>query len=69
MKRVVAGSVTDSGNDPYLLESFDTANDAMIRYGALNVDSRPMMITAPDGKVLVLSLRKPEAGRRRAAGH
>ena len=69
LHRVVAGSYTDDGSDPYQVETFDGASIATARLGAIDTDHRPMMFTAPDGMFLVLSLKHAPLPRQRSADH
>lgn len=69
LQRVVAGSYTDDGSDPYQVETFDGASIATARFGAIENDHRPMMFTAPDGTFLVLSLKHAPLPRQRSADH
>ncbi len=68
VRRVASGSFSDNGNDPYRLEQFDGFDTAAIRFSAIGADFKPVIMTAPDGKVLVMALRTPEP-RRRAVAH
>jgi len=68
VRRVASGSFSDSGNDPFRLEQFDGFDSAAFRFSGLTADFKPMIMTAPDGKVLVMSLRAPEP-KRRAVAH
>jgi hypothetical protein len=65
--RLAVGAAIESG-DPFSLEQFDGMTNAVQRFTALSTDHKPMLMTAPDGQVLVMSLRQPEP-RRRAAAH
>jgi hypothetical protein len=67
VRRFAAGAAIDSG-DTFRIEQFDGMADAVQRFTALTPDHRPMLMTAPDGQVLVMALRQPEP-RRRAAAH
>jgi len=67
VRRFSAGAAIDSG-DPFRVEQFDGMTDAVQRFSALKADYKPMLMTAPDGQILVIGLRQPEP-RRRAAGH
>jgi hypothetical protein len=67
VRRVAAGGFIDNVGDPFQLEQFDGMTNAVARYSELATDHRPMLLTAPDGQVLVLALKEPEAKRRSAA--
>jgi hypothetical protein len=58
MRRVVSGTYTDDGSDPYQLEQFDGISVATARLASIASDHRPMIITAPDGMFLVASLKQ-----------
>lgn len=65
MRRVVSGTYTDDGSDPYQLEQFDGISVATARLAAIATDHHPMIITAPDGVFLVASLRQAPAPKQR----
>lgn len=68
LRQVTSGSYTD--NSPFQVEAFDGVAEAGARYAALTSDFKPHMMSSPDGKILIISLRQPENDvRRRAAGH
>ncbi len=67
VRRLAIGGAIDSGDDPYQIQQFERIDDAMTHYTAVTHDRRPMILTAPDGQILVISLKQPEV-RRRAAG-
>lgn len=64
--QIVAGSASEPLDDPYRLEAFDGFFAAAARFGALDNTMRPQIMTAPDGKLLVLSLRDPLPLKKRA---
>jgi hypothetical protein len=68
VRRFAAGAAIDAGDDPFQLQQFERMDGAMVQYGAMTRDRRPMLLAAPDGQILVISLKQPEA-RRRAAAH
>jgi hypothetical protein len=69
LQRVVAGSYTDDGSDPYQVEQFDGISVATARVASIADDHRPMIMTAPDGAFLVLSLKRAPDPRTRTVGH
>jgi hypothetical protein len=69
LQRVVAGGYIDDGSDPYQVETFDGVALATARMGAIDNDHRPMIMTAPDGAFLVLSLKHAPAPRTRRVDH
>ena len=68
LRRMAAGAAIDSGNDPFRVEQFDRMPVAVERFMAIDRDHQPILFSAPDGLVLVISLRNPEL-RRRATSH
>jgi hypothetical protein len=68
VRRLASGSFTNTIDDPYRLEQFDGFDSAANRFSAMTVDFKPVIMTAPDGKVLVMSLRTPEP-KHRAVAH
>jgi hypothetical protein len=68
LRRIVSGSAIIPADAPFRVAAFDGASEAMARYGSVGEEFTPMMLTAPDGKFLVLS-RSTAAPRRRAATH
>jgi hypothetical protein len=68
VRRMAAGSAIDTTDDPFALEQFDHVTNAAARFATLDGDHRPMLLTAPDGQVLVIALKQPEP-RRHAAVH
>lgn len=69
IQQVTAGGYTDSS--PFQVESFDGVADASARFSAITNDFSPHIMSSPDGKFLVISLRTPEVtpAKRRSAGH
>lgn len=68
LRRFASGGAIDVGDDPFQLQQFEGLDGAMARYAFVSREQRPMMLTAPDGQILVISLKQPEA-RRRAVSH
>jgi hypothetical protein len=69
LRRVVAGAYTDDGSDPYQVETFDGIAVATARMASIENDHRPMIMTAPDGALLVLSLKHAPEPRTRRVDH
>jgi hypothetical protein len=67
--RYTGGAVTVDPTDPFQIEQFDGMTDGAARFAAIGRDSSPLLLTAPDGHVLVMSLKPGSVPRRRAAGH
>jgi len=68
LRRIAAGSAIEVSTDPYEIRQFDGVDGAVTHYTTLTHDRLPMMLTAPDGQVLVISLKQAEP-RKRAAAH
>lgn len=68
VRRFVSGAAIDVSGDPFHLEQFDGMARAATRLNELTPGHRPMILSAPDGQMLVISLKEPEP-RRRAVGH
>jgi hypothetical protein len=66
VRRVAAGSAVVSPDAPFRVESFDGVYDAMARFDGLVHDFEPMMLTAPDGKFLVVARSTASSVRKRA---
>jgi len=69
LQRVVAGAYIDDGSDPYQVERFDHVAVATARMASIENDHRPMIMTAPDGALLVLSLKHAPGPRTRRVDH
>jgi hypothetical protein len=71
LRRFAAGAAIDVGNDPFQLLQFDGLDGAMPHYAGIARDRRPVLMTAPDGQVLVIALKQPEPSqpRRRTVTH
>ena len=67
LRRVVSGSVTQSPDEPFLIEQFSSMSDGSARFAGLNQAVAPLLITPTDGNVLVVFLREAEQRRRPAA--
>lgn len=68
VRRFVAGAAIDVSDDPFELRQFDAMDGAVTHFRALTHDRHGLMLTAPDGQILVISLKQAES-RRRAAAH
>ena len=68
VRRISSGTGTlPKTDDPFQIEAFDGMTDASSRFLAMVPETRPMLMTSPDGHVLLISLKVPEP-RRRPAG-
>ena len=65
---LVAGTATVSPDEPFIVDSFSTVSDASTHFSAVDPDTLPMIVSAFDGKTLLVRLRAPQR-RRPAAGH
>lgn len=68
VRQVTSGDYTD--NSPFQVESFDGIATATARFGDIDGQLKPHIMSSPDGKFLVISLRQPETPpRRRPVAH
>ena len=67
IRRVAAGSYTESPDAPFILESFDGVAVASSRFDSVPRDRTPMLLSVPDGKFIVVMSREAQP-RRRAVG-
>ena len=58
IRQVHSGGFID--NSPMLVEPFDEVGLAAARLASIRAEFRPLIVSAPDGKLLVLSLKEPE---------
>lgn len=68
LERVVSGSSVEVPDPTFTLDSYDKIDGAAARFAAADLTLRPIVMSTPDGKFLVVTRRAPEA-RRRAIGH
>ena len=68
LRRVTGGSVTASPNT-FKVDGFDTLTDGVSRFQTTDHELQPILITAPDGKVLVIARLEPEKPRARVVKH
>jgi hypothetical protein len=69
VRRVMAGSVFVDPDAPMRIETFDSLESASLRFATIAADHAPLLVTAKDGKVLVVSLRQAQSPRPRAVRH
>lgn len=63
LERVKAGSAISS--DPtFSLESFEGFTDASTRFNAVDTNLKPMILSVPDGKFVIVARNAPEPRRR-----
>jgi hypothetical protein len=67
LRRVASGAYIESPGNPFTLDSFDHVSEASERFKAIDSGHAPMILSAPDGKMLVISLKEPAIRRRAAA--
>jgi len=60
LRRVVSGSAAISPDNPFQVESFSGASDGAQNYASIASDHMPVMVTATDGKTLVVHLKEAE---------
>ncbi|MEA2336094.1 MAG: hypothetical protein QOE82_101 [Thermoanaerobaculia bacterium] len=64
LKRVNAGAYVAPPDAPFLMETFDGVSAASARFTATSSDHAPMMLTLPDGKVVLVTSREAVAKKR-----
>jgi hypothetical protein len=69
MRRLASGTSGDSGNDPFKVDMYDDFTGAAVAYMGIDHEMRPMLLSSPDGRMLVLSLREAPVPKRRASTH
>ena len=67
IKRIVSGTAVSSPDAPFKLDSFDGMDGAFNRFAIISRDLQPLVLTAPDGKVLLITRSTPE--KHRSVGH
>jgi hypothetical protein len=67
LRRVATGGAIVSPEGPFKIETFTNVGDGAVRFQAINPELRPLLLTVPDGNVLIVS-RNTSQPRRRAAG-
>jgi hypothetical protein len=67
LHRVATGTAINADR-VFAIENFDGWSDASTRFSGIDGSLKPMILSAPDGKFLVVSRNAPEP-RRRAAAH
>ena len=69
LRRIVTGSAILPADAPFRITMFDGAPEAMANFGSIDHDFEPMVLSAPDGKFLVIARSTAASTRKRAAGH
>ena len=67
IRRIPVGSATIPADAPFKIETFSTLATATSRFESITPEFQPMLLTAPDGQILIVS-RSAAHPRRRAAG-
>ncbi len=67
VKRIVAGSAIVSPDAPFKLDTFDGMGEALTRFDTVSRELQPMLLTVPDGKIVLIT--RAAAEKRRSAGH
>jgi hypothetical protein len=66
LRRVEEGSLYIPETEPFGCEVFDHVNDATTRFTSMDGCRKPLVLTVPDGRSLVVSLNQCSGARRRA---
>lgn len=69
LRRIMVGSAIVSPDAPFKVDGFDSLPVASARLYSIDHEMRPMLLTAPEGRVLVVARTAPEAPRHRVATH
>lgn len=69
LERIVSGSGVVSPNSPFVVDGFDALNDGVTKFSSTDHELQPILLTAPDGKTLVVARSAPEKPRSRVVGH
>ncbi|MEA2325624.1 MAG: hypothetical protein QOE68_583 [Thermoanaerobaculia bacterium] len=64
VRRFAAGAAIDVTDDSFELKQFDGMDGAVAHYSLMPRERHPMLMTAPDGQVLVIAMKQPEPRRR-----
>jgi len=59
LRRIASGSASIP-DGPFKVDGFDSLSDGSAHYYTIDHDLQPMLLTSPDGKVLVVSRTIPE---------
>jgi len=68
LRRIASGDAAVSPDAPYKVDGYDSLPVAAAQFSAIDPQRQPILLTAPDGKVLVVS-RQAASERGRAVGH
>ena len=69
LRRVPTGSAIISPDAPYKVDGFDSLPVASAHFAAIHGDLNPILVTAPDGRILLVARTSPELRRRRISSH
>lgn len=69
LKLVEEGAVYDPEDEPYSCEVSQTVSDASARFALLDSCRSPIILSVPDGRAVVVSLKECGGGKGRAVGH
>ena len=64
VRRFASGAAIDVNDDSFQIRQFDGMDGAVTHYSTVPRDRHPMLMTAPDGQILVISMKQPEPRRR-----
>lgn len=66
VRQIAAGQYAPPADAPFIVETFDGVDGASARFVSVAGDHAPVMLSVPDGKFLVITLRNPGQKRRAA---
>ena len=72
LKRMEIGVVDVPDDGPFIAECFGTIGEASARFASVDKEEIPILITAPDGGMIVICLhdtQTPTQTKKRAVGH
>ena len=68
LKRMEIGTVDIPEDGPFIAECFGTIGEASARFAETDKEKIPIVVTAPDGAMIVVCLHE-EPAKRRVVGH
>jgi len=60
VRRSATGSAIDDPQDPFALTQFAAMSDAVDHFNTIGGDMKKRLMSAPDGRVLVIALKKAD---------
>ena len=64
LKRIEIGSVDVADEGPFMAECFGTMGEASARFASYDQEKIPILVTAPDGGMIVICLHETQTKRR-----